>query len=91
MLTDFSHEELDAASRLTYDTDFKILIHYVVREVTKLSLQAVRVGGEEKERISGACLGLEELRDKLVTAPDVIKKLKENAELEGFDRDTISP
>lgn len=91
MITPFTDEQLDAASRLTYDSDFKILIHYLVAEVTKLSLQAVRTGGEEKERISGACLGLEEFRDILVTAPDVIKRRKENSEALIPERDLISP
>lgn len=91
MLTDFTDEQLDAASRLSFDRDFKTLIHYLVGEVTKLSLQAVKMGGENKERISGACLAIESLRDQLITAGDVIKKRKENEELEFFDKDPISP
>ena len=91
MLTEFTKEQLDAASRLTFDGDFKILLHYLVAEVTKLSLQTVKLGGDQKERYSGACLAIEDLRDKLITAPDVIKQRKENEELEMFERDPISP
>lgn len=91
MLTDFNELQLDCASRLAGDPYWAEIVNYLVHEVTKLSLDAVRVSGDEKTKLSGACLAIEEFRDLLLLAPDVIKQRKDREEMSLMTRDPISP
>ncbi len=91
MLEAFSREELDAVVRLRSNDDFKILTEFIVKSVTGLALTAAHIAGMESEKIKGGCLALEELRDQMIFAPDVLNRQLENEELAGDGRDTISP
>ena len=91
MLSNFTPEQLDAAARLVSDPLFQKLIHYIADEVTTLSLKSVRFAGEEGEKLKGACLAMQEFRDKLILSREHQKSLAEEEEMESLQGDSISP
>ncbi len=91
LLSNFTPEQLDAAAVLISDTLFQKLVHYIADEVTALSLKSVRFSGEEGEKLKGACIAMQEFRDKLILYRDVQKSIAEEEELESLQGDSISP
>ena len=90
-LNAFNKEQLDAASRLQNNQDFKTLINYLTAEVTELALKSTRQAGDIGEKLKGGCIALQELRDMYIEAPAVIQAEKERDEMALLDRDPISP
>ena len=89
-LKDFDKREIEAIARLVSDPDFKIFVEYIKVGVAKLSLDSVNTSGDVSERFKGGCKTLQELRDNIVSARDVLERLK-NSEIEFLERDPISP
>jgi hypothetical protein len=90
-LSNFTEEQLQAAAELLSNDGFRKLLTYIAEEVTILSLKAVQFSGPEGERIKGACIAMQELRDSLIFSREHIKSLEEDREISEYKGDLISP
>jgi len=89
-LESFDDDQLLRFARLIKaDEDFKAFVKYLTVQVTGLALKSTRFGGDEGEKLKGASIILQELRDLLIQAPKVLQGINEEKEIEG--RDVISP
>jgi hypothetical protein len=90
-LSNLSDEQVAAAAELLSDEGFKKLLIYITEEVTLLSLKAVNFAGEEGERIKGACIAMQELRDSLMFSRENMKSLEDAREFDNYKGDLFSP
>lgn len=90
-LSNLNDEQIAAAAELLSDEGFKKLLVYIAEEVTILSLKAVQFAGPEGERIKGACLAMQELRDSLMFSREHMRSLEEERETAEYTGDLISP
>lgn len=93
LLENFNKAELEAVVRMMRDPDFAQLINFVKKSATSLSNRAINTAGMESERIKGACLAIQELRDNLLSSRSNLDRYLDIDEFdqEMLDRDTISP